>query len=184
MICQDFLPLPMRGSHVKSDSTYTVTHIHSLVHLRGACALSLAVQPFSQFLPNASCRACSPTHTVVGRLSLGRRSKLSSNGCINFIPYICTRALNTFLSCMNCRSASTVIPLLPKVTFTRSIQPNFGLPCPRVKLSFAIDTLLAIRYSSIFSSIETISTLSDPLPANYLLFQLICEFIIINNLHS
>ena len=66
-----------------------------------------------------------------------------------------------------------------------TIHPTyFGLPCPRVPLSFAIDTLLAIRYSSIFSSIETISTLSDPLPANYLLFQLICEFIIINNLHS
>ena len=42
-------------------------------------------------------------------------------------------------------AASTVIPLLPKATFTLSIQPNLGLPRTRAPLSSAINTLLAIR---------------------------------------
>ena len=32
---------------------------------------------------------------------------------------------------LHCRAASTVIPLLPKATFTPSIQPNLGLPLIR-----------------------------------------------------
>ena len=40
IICQNF----------KSDNTRTVTHIHSLAHLRGVCALSSIVEHFSQFL--------------------------------------------------------------------------------------------------------------------------------------
>ena len=43
------------------------------------------------------------------------------------------------------RAASTVIPLLPKATFTPSIQPNLGLPRTRQPLTLAINTLLAIR---------------------------------------
>ena len=41
--------------------------------------------------------------------------------------------------------------LLPKATFTQSIQPNLGLPRTRPSLTSAINTLLAIRYSSILS---------------------------------
>ena len=50
------------------------------------------------------------------------------------------------------RAASTVIPLLPKATFTPSIQPNLGLPRNRPPLTSAINTLLAIRYPSILST--------------------------------
>ena len=67
----------------------------------------------------------------------------------NSFSYICTRALHSFRSFAHCRAASTVIPPLPKSTFTPSIQPNLGLPRTRPPLTSAIDTLLAIRYSSI-----------------------------------
>ena len=41
--------------------------------------------------------------------------------------------------------ASTVIPLLPKVTFRPSIQRNLGLPRIRPSLTSAIHTLIAVR---------------------------------------
>ena len=51
-----------------------------------------------------------------------------------------------------CRAASTVITLIPKATFTPSIQPNHGLPHTRTSLNSAINTILAIRYLSILST--------------------------------
>ena len=42
----------------------------------------------------------------------------------NSFSYICTRALHSFRSFAHWRAASTVIPLLPKATFTPSIQPT------------------------------------------------------------
>ena len=70
----------------------------------------------------------------------------------NSFSYICTRALHAFRSLAHCRSAFGVIPLLPKATFTPSIQPNLGLPRTRPPLNSAINILLAIRYSSIIST--------------------------------
>ena len=70
----------------------------------------------------------------------------------NSFSYICTRALHSFRSFAHCRAASTVIPLLPKPTFTPSIQPNLSLPRTHPPLTPAINTLLAIRYSSILST--------------------------------
>ena len=46
----------------------------------------------------------------------------------NSFSYICTRALHSFPSFAHRRTASTGMPLLPKGTFTLSIQPNNGLP--------------------------------------------------------
>ena len=63
---------------------------------------------------------------------------------LNSIIYICTRALQSFLSFTHYRTASTVIPLLPKVIFTPSVQPNIGLPRTRLPLTSAINTLLVI----------------------------------------
>ena len=37
-------------------------------------------------------------------------------------------SMHSFLSLAHCHAASTVILLLPKATFTPSIQPNLGLP--------------------------------------------------------
>ena len=72
----------------------------------------------------------------------------------NSFSYICTRALQSplFRSFMYCRAASTVVPVLHKATFIPSIQPNLGLPRTRPPLTFAINTLLAIRCSSILST--------------------------------
>ena len=58
-------------------------------------------------------------------------------------------------------AASTVIPLLPKATFTPSIQPKLGLPRTRPPLNSAINTLLAIRSHPFFPHAQTISILSD-----------------------
>ena len=63
------------------------------------------------------------------------------------IIYICTRVLHSFLS--HCCAASTIIPLLPKATYTPSIKPNLGLHRISHPLTSTIKTLLAIQYSSI-----------------------------------
>ena len=71
------------------------------------------------------------------------------------------------------RSVSTVISLLSKEMFTPSIQPYLGLPSTRPPLTSAINTFLAIRYSSIFSTCpnhpnnlwSTISASSLSIPA-------------------
>ena len=83
---------------------------------------------------------------VLGSVSLECHS-------LTFYCYVCTRALHSFLSFAHCRAASTIIPLLPKPTFTPSIQPNLCLPSHiRPPLTSAINPLLAIRYSSILSA--------------------------------
>ena len=79
----------------------------------------------------------------------------------NSFSYTCTRALHSFRSFAYCRSASTAflcchhIHLLPKATLTPSIQADLGLPRTRNPLTSAINTLLAIRYSSIYSILST-----------------------------
>ena len=63
-------------------------------------------------------------------------------------------------------AASTVIPLLPKATFTPTFQPNRGLP------RTPINTLLAIRYSSILSTCPNhLNSLWSALLANSLFIQ-------------
>ena len=85
------------------------------------------------------------------------------------IIYMCTKTLHSFLSFAHYRAASTVIPLLPKATFTPSIQPNLGLPRTRPSLTSAVDTLLAKRFSSILCTCTNHlnilwSTLANSLP--------------------
>ena len=70
----------------------------------------------------------------------------------NSFSYICTSALYSFRSFSHWRASSAVIPLLPQATFTPSIQPTLGLPRTHPPLTSAINTLLAIRYSSIRST--------------------------------
>ena len=60
--------------------------------------------------------------------------------------------------------ASTFISLLPKATFTHSTQPNFGPPCTHPPLTHAINTLLAMHGSHLFSlRVQPILILTDPL---------------------
>ena len=86
------------------------------------------------------------------------------------ITYICTKALHSMLSSADCRAASTVIPLLPKATFTLSIQHNLGLSRTRAPLTSAIDAFLARLCSSILSTCSTnhLNTLWSTLFANSL----------------
>ena len=87
----------------------------------------------------------------------------------NSFSYICTRALHSFRSFAHCRAASTVIPLLPKATFTPFIQPNLGLPRTRPPLTSAINTFLAIRNSFIiYTCPNHLNTLRSALLANSL----------------
>ena len=60
----------------------------------------------------------------------------------NYRHKICTRNLHSFLSFAHCRKAPTAISLLPKATFTPSIQPNLGLPRTRLRFTSAINTLV------------------------------------------
>ena len=87
----------------------------------------------------------------------------------SIISFICTRALHSFISFAHCSASSTVIPLLPKDTFTPSIQPNLGLPRSRSPLTSANNILLAIRYSSfLFTCPNILKTLWSALLANSL----------------
>ena len=63
----------------------------------------------------------------------------------NSFSYICTIALHSFRFFAHCLTAFTVIPLLPKATFTPSVQPNLDLPRTRSHSS-------GQRYSSILST--------------------------------
>ena len=88
--------------------------------------------------------------------SMGGRSERTQGqaktAAWNSFSSIWPRALHSFRSFAHCRGASTVIHLLPNATFTPSIQPNLGLQRTNPPLTSAINTLLAIRYSSILST--------------------------------
>ena len=85
----------------------------------------------------------------------------------NSFSYICTRALHSFRSFAHWRAAFTVIPLLPKATFTPSIQLILGVPRTRPSLTSVINTLQAIWYSSNLSTCPNhLKTLWSALLAN------------------
>ena len=81
----------------------------------------------------------------------------------NSFSYICTRALHSFRSFAHWCAASTVIPLLPKATFTPSIQPNLGLLRSRPQLTFAQPSTPVWSYGThpFFPHAQTISILSE-----------------------
>ena len=72
------------------------------------------------------------------------------------IIYICTSLSSPYY-----HAASFVINLLQKATFTSTFQPTLGLALTLASLVSALDIPLAIRYSLIFSRVQTISTISD-----------------------
>ena len=63
-------------------------------------------------------------------------------------------ALQSFLSFAHCSAASAVIPLLPKATFTPSIQPNLSLPRTRFLNPSHLTVLMSkpSQYSKIHST--------------------------------
>ena len=124
--------------------------IHPLAHILGSCAFISVVEPFLQFIPTPSWNGIPPLSRCISTQKEHRNH--AKMAAWNSIIYIRTRALHSFLSLAHRRAASTVIPLLPKATFTPSIQPNLRLPRTRPPLTSAINTLLANRRSSIPST--------------------------------
>ena len=104
-------PPPRRGSQVNSDNTHThtVIKIHPLTHILDTWALIFCSCPLL-FIPTASLPSPCDNHP-----SKGGHAR-------NSFSYKCTRALHSFRSFAHCLEASTVIPLLPKATFTPSIS--------------------------------------------------------------
>ena len=160
IIYHDFLPPPRKDSNDKSDNTHTIIQYTLLAQILDTCALI-----FSSWVQSPHVTASHPSEGGNYR-STGEWSEIKQGrvkmAAWNSFSYICTRALHSFLSFAHCPAASIVIPLLPKATFTPSIQPTLGLSHTRPPLTSAINTLLAIRYSSILSTAQTISILSDP----------------------
>ena len=112
-----------RGSHVRSDNITHIqsSNIHSIAHILDTCPLIFSS---CALLTVSASRPCPGTN----HQSMGGRSERTpgqaKNGLVKLIQlHICTRALRSFLSLAHCRAASTVIPLLPKATFTPSIHP-------------------------------------------------------------
>ena len=143
-----------QGEVVKSDNTRTIIK-KTLAHILdtyplilSSCALFVVSQPHHV---TASHPSPDDNHRAREGGPKENRDKQKWPHETHSVTYICTRDLHSFLSFVHCRAASTVIPLLPKATFTPFIQPNLGLPRTRPPLTSAITTILAIRYSSILS---------------------------------
>ena len=120
--------------------------IHLLAHILDTCAAVTSVAaPFFTVYPTAS----HPSTPERGR-AVGKNTATMAGP---FFPVFWT------LSC-NFHPSS----LLPMATLIPSIQPNLDLPHTLSSLAYAINTLPAIRYSSILSnSRQTKSKLSDPI---------------------
>ena len=91
-----------------------------------------------------------PLQVITTRAHEGRNTDPSKNRHMKLIQLHMYQG--SFQSFTHWCTASTVIPLLPKATFTPSIQPNLSLPRTCPPLTSAINTLLAIQYSSILST--------------------------------
>ena len=128
---------------MSSQTTHTVINIHPLAHIFDICVLIFS--------------SCASHHSLRDKHQSTRgwfertqgQAKMSA---WNSFSYICTRALHSSRYFAHWRADTAVIPLLPKATFTPSIQPNLGLPRTRPPLTSAIITLLAIRYSFTLST--------------------------------
>ena len=131
-------------------------------YLRPFCSLS---QPHHVMASLSS--PCDNHQSMGGRSE--RTQGQANMAAWNSFSYICTKSLHAFRSLAHCRSASSVISLLPRATFTQSTLPNLGLPRTRPPLISAINTFLAIRYSYIlFTCPNHLNNLWSALVDNYL----------------
>ena len=107
---------------------------------------------------------------ILGKLRVVQKNRgPSTNDCV--ISYICTRVFHSFPYFTHCCEAYTIIPQLPKATFTTSIQQNLGLPHTHPPLTSAINSLLAMWYSTTWPS--NLYTLWSALLTNSLLLALL-----------
>ena len=143
------------GVVMSSQITHTIINTHPLAHILDICSLifsSCAIISLSQ-PHHVTASHPSPGDNQQGTGGRSERTQGPTKmASWNSFSYICTRALHSFRYLAHWRAASTVIPLLPKETLTPSIQPNLALPLTRPPLTSAVNTLLAIRYSTILSA--------------------------------
>ena len=110
-------------------------NVHPLAHILGTCVLISVVVLVLQFTQTASRNGIlTPLHVISHQSTGGRSGRTqepSKNGRVKFNHihmHRCSPLLNIF------RAASAAIPLLPKVTYTPSIQPNLDHLVPALNL--------------------------------------------------
>ena len=135
-----------------SDNTYIIINIHSLTHILDICVLIFRSCALFIVYPNRNMQRHPTALQVITTRARGAVRKntgpikwpLETHSVI-YVPGLST--LSDLL-----RIDVHRISLLPKPTYTPSIQPNLDLPRTRSPLTSAINTLVAIRYSSILST--------------------------------
>ena len=133
------------------------THIYQnapLAHIPDNCSVIFISCAFFTVYPNHIVdRHPTPLQVITTRAREGgpKEHRTKQNGSVKLIQLHIHQGSPIFYIFYS-RAASTVTPLSPKATFIPSIQPNLGLPHIRPPLTSAINTLLAIRYSSILST--------------------------------
>ena len=154
IIYHDFLPPPRRGSHVKSDNTHTMVMIYHLALIPDTWALIFSSFALFTVYPNRiTQRHPSLLQMTTTRAREGGHSAKQiwprETHSVIYVPWQGSPLFPIFLALSRSlyRHSS-----LSKATFTPSIQPNLGLPSTRPPLTSAINTLPAIRYSSILST--------------------------------
>ena len=136
--------LHQRGVVMSSQITHTQSStIQLLPHYFDTCAWIFSSCALFTVYPNGTTRA---------REGGPKEHRASKYGRMKLNQSHINRALHSFLSFAHCCAVSTVIPLLPKATFTPSSQPNLRLSRTLHPLTSAINVLLAIQYSSILST--------------------------------
>ena len=123
IIYYDFLPPPSRGGHMSSQ----ITHKHQDTPLSPyTWHLSLDfhwLRPFYSLSQPHHVTASLPLKVITKRARQGGPKRTQCQAKMAELQWqlYCTRALHSFWSFAHCRAASTVIPLLPKATFTPSL---------------------------------------------------------------
>ena len=115
------------GVVMSNQITHTQSsNIHLLAHILATCYLIFSsCEPFYSSQPHhvtASHPSPGDNHQSTGGPS-ERTQGQAKMAARNSISYTCTRALHSFLAFAHCRAASTIIPLLPKATFTPLSKP-------------------------------------------------------------
>ena len=156
------------GVVISSQITHTQSsNVHPLAHIVDTCNLIFSSCALFTVYHNLIMKwHPTPLQVITTRAREGgpkEHREMQKMASWNSFSYICTRALHSFVFFVHWRAVSSVIPLLPKATFTHLSSLTSVYLVPATPLTTAINTLVAIRYSSILSTCQTISTLSDPL---------------------
>ena len=121
---------------------------HPLSHILGTCSLISAVAPFLKFVATASCNCIQPLQTK-SQQSRGGRSETAQEPSKNG---------HEILNHLHMHQGSELLAIFPapfsiccRNPLSHYTQSNLSLPHTRPPLSFEINSLLEIQYSSILS---------------------------------